>query len=87
MRTRLSFVVAVAGVAVSSVGYGQDYSNMLGDPGFSGSYVSGFTVHDDGNGDARASRRLHRRPVALSTRQRAGGRARGEDRFLRPDGA
>ena len=52
MRTRFTFVGAAAGVAVCLSAYGQDYSNTLGDPGFSGSYVSGFAVHDDGSGES-----------------------------------
>tara|TARA_R110002072_G_scaffold42064_12_gene118081 strand:- start:15147 stop:16475 length:1329 start_codon:yes stop_codon:yes gene_type:complete len=43
-------IVALAGSC--SLASAQDYSNTLGDPGLSGSYVSKFLAYDDGTGES-----------------------------------
>ncbi len=53
MRTSLNrAIITAAVVATSGLANAQDYSNTLGDPGFTGSYVAGLTVHDDGSGES-----------------------------------
>ena len=51
MSIGLSFL-CVAGGATSVLAGAPDFSNTLGQPGFSGSYVAAFTVWDDGSGDS-----------------------------------
>ncbi|MFK7884411.1 MAG: GC-type dockerin domain-anchored protein [Phycisphaerales bacterium] len=44
----VSLLTAVSG----AIAVAPEYSNTLGDPGFSGSYVASFAAHDDGTGES-----------------------------------
>ena len=53
IRVRGAFAaVMVASIAGTAAANAPVWSTTLGDPGFTGSYVASFTVHDDGSGEA-----------------------------------
>lgn len=52
MFTRSLSLSLAAGAAMCPLAYAQSYSNVLGDPGFNGSYVAKFTSFDDGTGES-----------------------------------
>jgi hypothetical protein len=45
-------IIASTLAATAGIAQAQNFSNTLGTPGFSGSYVSGLTIHDDGAGES-----------------------------------
>jgi hypothetical protein len=53
MTKKMSAVVGVSMiVAAAGLAQGQSFSNTLGQPGFTGSYVASFAAWDDGTGEA-----------------------------------
>lgn len=49
-QTKRATVVAAIALSAGSAAAEPTWSNTLGDPGFTGSYVASFAVHDDGTG-------------------------------------
>lgn len=52
VHKKYSITMTMALACAAAHAHAQDFSNTLGNPGFSGSYVASLTAHDDGTGES-----------------------------------